>query len=116
MRQLSYAQICQLYSECHGPSGTVDTHAMQWAIRMERMIGPDNCKGFVIRGRVHLISGLYLMNDQGNWCGVPCNAKLFTWGETAVKITNNPKLEAIRVDHDNMVKDCRGRTISWYGR
>jgi hypothetical protein len=111
MKQLSYAQICQLFAECHSPSEASDTHAMQWAKKMEWMLGPDDCKGFIIRG-----DGMYLLGDNLTWCGSPSLAKLFTWGETAVRISNNPKLEAIRVGNDNTAKDYKGIVVTLFGK
>lgn len=119
MRNLSYAELIQLYNECHGPSGTPGTHVMKWAVKMERMLGPDDpreLKGFLIRGRIGNVKGLYLHGDCQTWSSSPCDGQRWTWGETAVRITNSRTLEAIRINNLDIAIDYKGRTIAILGR
>jgi len=85
---------------------------------MERMLGPDDpreLKGFLIRGRRGNIKGLYLMADCSSWSSSPFDAKRWTWGETAVRITNNPMLEAIRINNLDIAIDYKGRSVVIFG-
>lgn len=114
MRSFSQQELIRLYDECHGPSGTPGTHVMQWAVRMERKLGPDDpreLKGFLIRGRQGSFNGLYLHADSLTWSASPFPAKKWSWGETAIKITNNPMLEAIRINELDVAVDSKGRAV-----
>jgi hypothetical protein len=71
--------------------------------------GPDNCKGFLIRTRDSYMTGMFL--NEGNFVPFPKHAKLYSWGDTAVRITNNKKLEAIRVNDKGVAIDCKGNVI-----
>jgi hypothetical protein len=96
---------------CHHSVESKKITVMEWARHMEDMLGPDDCK-FLIRSRESHLLGMFL--QEGQWLFVP-NAKeagRFDWGETAVRITNNPKLEAIRINYLNIAVDNKQRTVA----
>ena len=84
---------------------------MEWAKRMETLLGPDDCKGFLIRSLEPHLQGLWL--SEGRWLFVPTlhQAQLFSWAEAAVKCTVNRKLEAVRVDRGGMARDSKGNVV-----
>ena len=96
---------------CHFSPESKGVGVSEWAKHMEDMLGPDTCK-FLIRSREAHLSGMFL--QEGRWLFVPHakEAGRFDWGETAVRITNNRKLEAIRIDTNNIAVDCRGDIVA----
>lgn len=108
--KLNYIEILSLYDQCHGPSQAREISAGQWAAKMERKLGPDDVK-FLIRGHQSFTSGMFLMSDSGSWIGNPRRAGQFSWGETAIKLTNRPSLEAIRIGQDNIAIDYKRRVV-----
>ena len=84
----TYQEWVTLWVSCHGPQHS-RTHPtiMEWAKHMEYMLGPDTCKGFLIRTHEKHLSGMFLFND--NFVPHPKYAKLYSWNDAAVKITNN---------------------------
>lgn len=107
----TYQEWVTLWVSCHGPQHS-RTHptVMEWAKHMEYMLGPDNCKGFILKTHESYMRGMYL-SDNGDFVPFPKNAKLCTWGDAAVRITNSKTLEAIRVNEKGVAIDSRGNFV-----
>lgn len=108
----TYQQWVVLYVMCHGAKHDRNhPSVMSWAKHMEDMLGPNNCKGFIIRTLECGLKGMFLSDGKNMWVPWPREGTLYSWEETAVKITNNPKLEAIRVDHRGVAQDSTGLIV-----
>ena len=81
-----------------------------WAKRMETLLGPDDCT-FIIRTREHHLNGMFLQNGRWEWVPAAREATQYTWGEVAVKCTNNRKLEAIRINDRGIAVDSKGVAV-----
>lgn len=113
----TYQQWVAIYVLCHGAKHD-RTHpsVMSWAKHMEDMIGPDTCKGFIIRTRAPHLKGMFLSDGQNLFVPWPKQATLYTWEQTAVKITNEKTFEAIRVDHKGVAQDSTGLIVGILGK
>lgn len=102
----SEQEVVGYYTECHGPSSKEELH--EWVYRMIDMLGFDDCQ-FLIKSRQPHISKLW-MTKKHHYLYEPniALAGRFLWGEAAVKITNNTKLEAIRIVNENEAVDSKG--------
>lgn len=105
---LTYTELVPYWMRCHTGVNRDHPSVIQWAHTMEFKLGPNTCRGFIIRNREVCIGGLFLGADAGVWTSDLDAAILISWGEAAVRITNNPKLEAIRIDHQGKAIDYKG--------
>lgn len=70
------------------------------------MLGPDDCM-FLVRSRAAHLSRLWMARGSHLFVPSIADAGRYEWGEAAVKITNNTKLEAVRIisDHEAVASD-----------
>lgn len=113
MKDLRYIDILALFGSSREARAKFSS-AMAWFHTMEHKIGPQHQApgGYLIRGRQGVCRGMFLMADEMGWNSLPERAKRFTWGETAIKLTNNPTLEAIQINYLDIAVDCHGETVA----
>lgn len=112
MFNLTNSEITKLYHRCHGPKSPESVHA--WEMRMMDLLGPDDCQ-FIIRSFSGAVRGLFIMSGHGeawHFHADPKLAERFSWGEAAVRCSNNRTLEAIRIINQTEAVDSKGKTIS----
>jgi hypothetical protein len=91
--KFSYDELASLKAKCKSDSRTV----IEWNHWVEWMIGsPEKYDRFVILDHSCKTGtrGMYLTNN--GWCTSFDSARRYDWKETAILITENRKLEAIR--------------------
>jgi len=113
MKDLCYIDILALYDSSREARKKFPS-AMAWFSAMETKIGPQRAApgGYLIRSRQGTSIGMFLMFDEMSWTSLPENGRRFTWGETAIKLTNNPTLEAIQINFLDIAVDCKGVTVA----
>lgn len=103
-------EIIGCYLECHGPNSLCKAELNDWVVKMIDMLGLDDCQ-FLIRSHARFISGWWL-SDVICWFEPDIRkARFWSWTQTAVKITNNPALEAVRIVSKNEAIDYKGFSI-----
>lgn len=107
----TYIELVELWNKCHKTVDRNHPSVMVWAKKMENMLGPDTCKGFILRRLDKHVRGLFIQDGDYMLVRAVHQAKLFTWGEAAVKITLDKKIEAIRVDHNGVAQDSTGLIV-----
>lgn len=101
------AEVTGFYLECHGGSTRFSEDIDQWVAKMIDKLGPDDCQ-FLIRSRSSTSLGMWAVKGYVFIFDIR-QAGRFNWGETAVKITNNSKLEAVRITSEDEAIDSAGR-------
>lgn len=114
MFRLTNEEITRFYLQCHGPTSRANESINEWENRMLDLLGPDDCQ-FIIRSREGSTKDLYIMAGHGDgWYfhKRPKEAAKFSWGETAVRCTNNRKLEALRIVNQTEAISSRNEVVS----
>lgn len=115
--QKTYEEWACLWDSCHSPKDVKDySTVMSWAKWVESMIGPDNCIGFLIRDRRSHLKDLFLSDGINLFVEFVYQATIYTWNDTAVKITNRRSLEAIRIDKNGVAQDSTGLIIYYFNK
>lgn len=111
--ELCYIDILALYDSSREARKKFPT-AMTWFNAMETKLGPKRAApgGYLIRSRQSTSIGMFLMQDELSWSSLPESGRRFTWEETAIKLTNNPALEAIQINFLDCAIDCKGNTVA----
>ena len=101
----SESEAIGFYHECHSPMTNEMVDA--WINRMLDKLGPDDCK-FLVRSIAPHLKGFWM--STGTYLYVPkiSEAYRYSWGEVAVKCSNNPKLEAVRIVNEKEAIDSKG--------
>lgn len=114
----TYTQWCSLWNRCHDTGVDVRNQyvVMSWAKWVEDMIGPDNCLGFIIRDRREYLKDLWLSDGPSLFVKYFCNATIYNWDNTAVKIANERTLEAVRIDKKGVAVDSSGLIVNIFNK
>lgn len=114
MFNLTANEVTSYYNRCHGPYEAARESVHQWEMRMRDLLGPDDCK-FLIRSLEEHLRNLWLIeghNDGQYFHPSIKEAARFNWGETAIRCSNNRRLEALRIINDHEALDSKGKVTS----
>jgi len=113
MKEMAYIDILALFENSREARAKFPS-AMAWFITMENKLGPQHQApgGYLIRGREGVSTGMFLMSSEMGWNSLPERAGRFSWSETAIRLTNNPTLEAIQINYLDIAIDCHGDTVA----
>jgi hypothetical protein len=106
----SEQEITGCYLECHGPNSLSKDEINVWISKMIDKLGFDDCQ-FIIRSRAPSTRGWWMAEGLYAFDRDIRKARKLSWGDAAVKVTNNPKLEAIRIVSKNEAIDSKGFSI-----
>lgn len=115
LRNTPEQEATGFYLECHGPHKASSEEFHVWIARMIDMLGPDDCQ-FFVKSRHPNLKHMWMGEQHWNFEPNVADAKRFEWGEVAVKITNNPKLEAIRIINQNEALGADGVSYKLFRR
>ena len=105
--KFSYEEMAALKAKCKSDNRTV----IEWNHWVEYMLGsPEKYDRFVILDHSSGagIRGMYLTNN--GWCSSFDSARRYDWKETAIHITDNRKLEAVRFT-DGIAETSKGLVV-----
>jgi hypothetical protein len=103
--KLDYTDLAAVKAKCKPDGRTIE----EWVRWVEHMIGSsEKYDRYVIKDNGSNVNG---MNLTGNgWCTSFDSARRYSWKDTAIFITDNRRLEAIRFI-DGIATDSKGVII-----